>query len=284
MLLGKNGLSNTQGKLMEIRVLLLGDIVGVPGCAIFQKHIDKLKREHKIDAVIVNGENSAADGMGITSRLAKFFKHNGVDVITSGNHIWHKKEIYDYLNENHDLLRPANYPSGVPGVGMTTFKCKDHVIAVINLQGRVFMRQYLECPFRTVQTLLTLLQEKTNIIFVDIHAEATAEKIGIGYFLDGKVSCVAGTHTHVQTCDERILPKGTAYISDLGMSGALNSMLGMKKDALIQQFMNQLPVRFVVETEGPFILTGAVVTVNAKTGKATAIKTIKVIDDDITLS
>ncbi len=268
----------------KIRVLLLGDLVGVPGCTIFQKHVNTLKEKYDIDAVIVNGENSASDGMGITPRVAKFFKHNGVDVITSGNHIWHKRDIYPYLNEHHDLLRPANYPAGVPGVGMTTFSCKGFDVAVINLQGLVFMRDHLECPFRTAQTLLTMLKEKTNLIFVDFHAEATAEKIGLGYFLDGEVSCMVGTHTHVLTADERILPKGTAYISDIGMAGALNSMLGMKKDALIKRFLNQLPVRFVVETEGPFIMTGVVVTVDTGSGKAEEIKRVKVIDRDIVLT
>lgn len=268
----------------QIRVLLLGDLVGVPGCTIFQKHIERLKQDYAIDAVIVNGENAAGDGMGITPRIARSFKHNGVDVITSGNHIWNKKEIYEYLNEHHDLLRPANYPSGVPGVGMTTFRCKDQEIAVINLQGRVFMREHLECPFRTAQTLLTILKQKTKLIFIDFHAEASSEKIGLGYFLDGQVSCIVGTHTHVLTADERILPQGTAYITDIGMGGALNSMLGMKKDILIQRFLTQLPIRFVVATEGPFIMTGVVVTVDVTSGKATAIEPIKVIDSDIVLS
>jgi len=267
----------------HIKVLLLGDIVGVPGCTIFQKHIDRLKKEHKIDAVIVNGENSAPDGRGSTSKTLNFFKHNGVDVVTSGNHIFNKKDIYEYLNEHHDVLRPANYPTGTPGVGMTTFECKGHQIAVMNLQGRVFMRENLDCPFRTAETLLTILKNKTNLIFVDFHAEATSEKIGLAYFLDGKVTCVAGTHTHVLTADGRILPKGTAFISDLGMSAALNSMLGMKKENIIRYLMTQLPVRFAVETEGPFILTGAIVTANATTGKAEHIETIKILDDTITL-
>jgi len=270
--------------MKEIRILLLGDIVAVPGCTIFQKHIDRLKTEYNIDAIIVNGENAAADGMGITPRIVQFFKHNGVNVITSGNHIWNKKEIYDYLNEDHTLLRPANYPSGAPGVGMTTFTCNNYVVAIINLQGRIFMREDLDCPFRTAQTLLTVLKGKTNLIFIDFHAEATAEKIGLAYFLDGQVSCVVGTHTHVFTADQRILPKGTAYISDLGMAGALNSMLGMKKNILIQRFLTQMPARFIVETEGPFFMTGALVTVNTTTGKAEAIEPITVIDSDIVLS
>ncbi|TET06591.1 TIGR00282 family metallophosphoesterase [Candidatus Dependentiae bacterium] len=267
----------------QIKVLLLGDIVGVPGCTIFQKHIDRLRNEHTIDAVIVNGENAATDGLGITQKLVRFFRHNGVDVVTSGNHVWNKKEIYDYLNEHHDLLRPANYPSGVPGVGITTFKCKEHLVAVINLQGRVFMRENLDCPFRTAQTLLTILKEQTKLIFIDFHAEATAEKLGLGYFLDGQITGMVGTHTHVLTADECIFSQGTAYISDLGMAGALNSMIGMKKNILIQRFLTQLPVRFVVETEGPFIMTGVLITADTRTGKATEIKRITVVDDDITL-
>jgi len=267
----------------QIRVLLLGDLVGVPGCTIFQKHIDKIRQEYNIDAVIVNGENSANDGLGITPKNMHFFKHNNVDVVTSGNHIWNKRTIYSYVDEHHDLLRPANYPAGVPGVGMTTFNCKGYEIAVINLQGRVFMREHLECPFRTVQTLLTILKDKTNLIFVDFHAEASAEKVGMGYFLDGKVSCLVGTHTHVLTADERILPHGTAYITDIGMGGALNSMIGMKKEPLIQRFLNQLPVRFTVDTDAPFVMTGVVVTVDTLSGKAFNIEPIKVIDEDIEL-
>lgn len=267
--------------MSSIRVLLIGDVMGSPGRTMFQKHIDHLRKIHKIDAVIVNGENSDARGRGITSRIVKFFRHNGADVVTSGNHIWANKEIYSYLDENSDLLRPANYSSSAPGVGVTMFNCKGYVIGVINLIGRIFMKDHVDCPFRTAESLLTYLKGKTHIIFVDMHAETTSEKIGLGYFLDGKVSGVVGTHTHVQTADERILPKGTAFITDLGMTGSLNSMIGMKKEPIIQHFLTQMPVRFTVEETSPVIMTGVWIEVDADTGKALAIERIKVIDDDI---
>lgn len=269
--------------MSRLRILFLGDIVGKTGRAMFQKHIGRMRRELSIDAVIVNGENSS-HGRGITSRVMKFFKHNGVDIVTSGNHVWHNKEIYPYLDQNRDLLRPANYPSGCPGVGVTTFTCKGYEIGIINLQGRVFMRDHVECPFRTAESILTYLREKTPCIFVDFHAEASSEKMGLAYFLDGKVSAVLGTHTHVQTADERILPGGTAYITDLGMAGSWNSMIGMMKEQVIQRFINQLPVRFTVDTELPIIMTGALVDVDPTTGKALDIQSIKVVDESLTFS
>ncbi len=266
---------------MNVRVLFLGDICAGPGRAVFQKHIAHLRQSYKADAVIVNGENSASNGKGITSRIMHFFKHNGVNVVTSGNHIWAQREIYNYLKTNTDLLRPANYPSGCPGVGVTTFEIGTHTVGVINLQARTFMREFVSCPFRAAESILTYLKPKTNIILVDFHGEATSEKMGLAYFLDGQVSAVVGTHTHVLTDDARILPGGTAYISDLGMSGALNSMIGMKKEPIIQHMMTQMPIRFEVETNGPMILTGACLEIDSTTGKATAIVPIKVIDKDI---
>ena len=268
--------------MKTVRVLLLGDIVGAPGRAIFQKHIAELKRKYAIDAIIVNGENSAR-GRGITSRIMKFFRHNGVDVVTSGNHIWRFQEINSYLDTHDDLLRPENYPTGCPGSGLTTFKCGDITIGVLNLQGRVFMRDNVDCPFRTAQSALSFLKSKTNLIVVDFHAEATSEKMAMGYFLDGKVSAVVGTHTHVQTTDNRILPKGTAVISDLGMSGALNSMIGMKKEPIIQNFLKQMPVKFVVDREGPMLLCGVWVEIDTATGKALKIERIRIVDEEIHL-
>lgn len=265
----------------RLRVLFIGDVVGSPGRIMFQKHIDRIRQEYNIDALIVNGENSDARGRGITSRIVGFFKHNGVNVVTSGNHIWANKEIYGYLENNTDLLRPANYPAETPGVGVTTFDCKGHTIGVINLMGRVFMRDHVTCPFRAAESILTYLKTKTNIIFVDFHAETTSEKNGIGYFLDGKVSGVVGTHTHVQTADERILPKGTAYITDLGMTGSLNSMLGMKKEPIIQHFIKQMPVKFSVEESSPMIMTGAWIEVDIATGKAVSIERIRIVDEEI---
>lgn len=269
-------MQNSQNRL---RILCIGDVVGSSGCAMFQKHAQQLRRKYAIDALIVNGENSDSKGRGITSRLVTFFKHNGADVVTSGNHIWANKEIYNYLAEHTDLLRPANYHSSAPGVGVTTFLIQGNTIAVVNLIGRVFMRDYVDCPFRTAESILTYLKDKTNIIVVDMHAETSAEKIGLGYFLDGKVSAVVGTHTHVPTADERILPRGTAFVTDLGMTGALNSMIGMKKEPIIQNLITQLPVKFVVDETGPFVMTGVLIEVDVDTGKAMHIERFKLIDE-----
>ncbi len=266
-----------------LKVLFFGDVCAAPGRAIFQKYSLKLKEQYRADALIVNGENSASNGKGITPRIMQFFKHNGADVVTSGNHIWAAREIYNYLKENKDLLRPANFPASCPGVGVTTFAVRSFTVGVINLQARTFMREFTSCPFAEADSLLTYLKTKTNIILVDFHGEATAEKMGMGYYLDGRVSAVVGTHTHVQTADARILPGGTAYITDLGMAGALNSMIGMKKEPILQHYMTQMPVRFEVETTGPFFLTGACVTIDTGSGKATAIEPFRVIDHEITL-
>jgi len=264
--------------MKSIRFLMLGDIVGAAGRAIFQRHIDKIRKEHAIDAVIVNGENSA-HGVGITPKIADFFKSCGVNVITSGNHIWHKKEIFPYLAAHHDLLRPANYPSGAPGVGVTTFSINSATAAVINLQGQVFMRENIESPFRTAETILTYLRDKTKLIFIDFHAEATSEKIALGVFLDGKVTAVLGTHTHVQTADERILPNGTAYVTDVGMAGSINSLLGMESSPIIQRFLTQLPVKFTVAMNPPYRLDGVIVEADPMSGKALSIKRIEIIDN-----
>ena len=266
--------------MSRLRVLFFGDIVGKTGRMLFQKYSARIRQELEVDALIVNGENSS-HGRGVTSRVMKFFKDNGVDVVTSGNHIWHNKEIYPYLDSNKDLLRPANYPSDCQGVGVTTFSCKGKEIAIINLQGRTFMRDVVECPFQAAKSILTYLKDKTNIIFVDFHAEATSEKLGLAYFLDGKISGIVGTHTHVQTADERILPGGTAYITDLGMAGSLNSMIGMLKEPIIRRFITQMPVRFSVDTQPPFILSGVYIDVDTDTGKALEIKRIQIIDDEM---
>jgi len=265
--------------MSHIRVLFLGDIIGVTGRTLFQKHIGRIKRELQIDAIVVNGENSS-HGRGITSKIMKFFKHNGVDVVTSGNHIWRQKEIYSYLSENDDLLRPANYPTACPGSGVTIFSCKGHEIGVINLQGRIFMRDHVDCPFKTADTILTYLKSKTNIIFVDFHAEATSEKMGLAYHLSGKISGLVGTHTHIQTADERIFPGATAYISDLGMAGSLNSMIGMKKEQIIKHLMTQMPVKFEVETQAPYIMTGVYIDVEPTSGRALDIQRVKIIDEE----
>lgn len=264
-----------------IRILFIGDVVGPLGRAVFQKHINALKSEHQIDGVVLNGENSSSDGKGITSRIVQFFKHNGVDVVTSGNHIWAKKDIYNYLALNKDLLRPANFPSICPGVGVTTFMAAGHTIGIVNLQGRVFMHQHLDCPFRTAESILTYLSSKARIIFVDFHAETTSEKIGLGHYLDGHVTGIVGTHTHVQTADERILPKGTAFITDLGMCGARNSMIGMKVEPIVNNFLTQMPHKFIVEITPPALLCGVVIEADPDTGKALSIKRVQIIDETI---
>lgn len=266
-----------------LRVLFIGDVIGVTGRVMFKKHIDALKEKYKIDATIVNGENSATQGRGITPRVAKFFKDNGVDVITTGNHIWYKREIYSYLEQHTHLLRPANFPTGSPGIGMTTFLCKNYVIGIMNIQGRVFMRDLIDCPFRTAKSILSFLQSKTNLIFIDFHAEATSEKMAMAYLLDGRISGLVGTHTHIQTADERVLPGGTAYITDLGMVGSLNSMLGMKKDAVIEHFLVPIPVRFSVDTSLPVVLCGAIIEVDVDTGKATRIERIQLRDNELSI-
>ncbi len=269
--------------MSTLRVVLLGDICGPAGRSVFQKHSAALRSRYEADALIVNGENSAATGKGITSRIMHFFKHNGVNVVTSGNHIWAQREIYAYLKEHKDLLRPANFPSGCPGVGVTTFEVGQYTIGVMNLQARTFMREFVNCPFRTADSILTYLAPKTNIILVDFHGEASSEKMGLAYYLDGKVSAVVGTHTHVLTADERILPGGTAYITDLGMAGSLNSMIGMKKESIIHHLITQMPTKFEVDTSPPMILTGVCVEIDTTTGKALRIEAIKIIDEDIHL-
>lgn len=266
--------------MKTIRVLFIGDVVGEPGRNVVARHLKQLQQQHKIDMTVVNGENSSNQGRGITPKIADFFFGLGVDLITTGNHIWYRREIYPYLDEKRTILRPANFPSGAPGVGVTTIEIKDCTIGVINLQGRVFMRELVECPLRTVDSLLTYLKDKTNIIFIDYHAEATSEKEALAYYVAGRVSGVVGTHTHVQTADERILPKKTAYITDLGMVGALNSMLGMQKDPIIQHFLTQIPVKFTVDANPPYVLSGAVIEVDAETGDAIGINRVRVIDEN----
>jgi metallophosphoesterase (TIGR00282 family) len=264
------------------KILMIGDVVGASGRAVFQRHVAALVSKHGIDLLIANGENSA-HGLGITPRLVEFFKKNGVDVITSGNHIWHRKEIFPYLSSHQDLLRPANFPSGVPGVGVTVVHKQGTAYAVVNLMGRVFMRENLDCPFKSLDTILTYVRDKARIICVDFHAEATSEKQALAAYFDGRVTAVVGTHTHVQTADECIMPHGTAYITDVGMAGAVNSLLGMEAQPIIQRFLTQMPTRFSVELNPPYMLQGVVIGVDAITGHAVSIERVRVIDDRVTV-
>jgi metallophosphoesterase (TIGR00282 family) len=269
---------------MKLRILLLGDIVGAPGRAMVAKHIDALKRTYRVDACILNGENSASSGRGITPTIAKFFFDNEVDVITTGNHVWAQKEIIPYIATSKNLLRPINFPADCPGTGVTTFTCKGYHVGVINVQGRVFMKEYLSCPLRACDSAITYLKPKTSVILVDMHAEATAEKAALAYYLDGRVSAVVGTHTHVQTNDARLLPQRTAFITDLGMAGALDSAIGVQAPVIIQQTLSQMPVKFVLETKGPFVLSGACVEIDVQSGRATEIIAVRVIDEAINLT
>ncbi|MCM8781458.1 MAG: TIGR00282 family metallophosphoesterase [Candidatus Omnitrophica bacterium] len=255
-----------------MRVLLIGDIVGHPGRNAVKELLPILQREENVDFVIANAEN-AAGGSGVTPQIGdELFKY-GIDVMTTGDHIWNRKEIFGYLEKTKNLLRPANYPKGVPGFGSYVINKKSASVGVINLAGRVFM-EAIECPFRVVMEELKGVSKETNVIFVDIHAEATSEKVALGWYLDGVVSCVFGTHTHIQTADERILPKGTAYITDLGMTGPYDSVIGRRVDQILTRFITQLPTRFEMADEN-VQLAGALVEVDEISGKAVSIKRIQ---------
>lgn len=265
----------------NIKVLFFGDLVGAPGRSTLQRHLPRLKEKFNPNYVIVNGENCADDGRGITPKHMQFFKRIGVDLVTSGNHIFAKKEIYPYLASAKDLLRPGNFPGSCPGLGVTVLTGGPAPLGVVNLQGRVFMREHLDCPFRALESTLLYLKTRTSAIIVDFHAETTSEKACFAYAFDGKVSAVFGTHTHVQTADDRILPGGTAFITDLGMGGALNSSLGMKKDIIIHTLTTQMPMKFEVEMAGPMILSGVYVTINSATGKAVSLERFQVCDEGL---
>ncbi|MEJ2069544.1 MAG: TIGR00282 family metallophosphoesterase, partial [Syntrophobacterales bacterium] len=216
-----------------MNILFLGDIVGSPGRRAVEEVLDRLVDRHFIDLVVGNGEN-ASGGIGITPPVADQLLNMGIDLLTSGNHIWKHRDILPYLEETDRLLRPANYPPDTPGRGHTVLETAiGEKIAVINLEGRVFMNP-LECPFRTADQILSQVPPEVKVILVDMHAEATSEKLAMGWYLDGRVSAVLGTHTHVQTADERLLPQGTAYITDVGMTGPINSVIGMKTEVILE--------------------------------------------------
>lgn len=256
-----------------MRVLFIGDIVGEPGRHAIKELVPKLIKREKIDFVVANGEN-AAGGSGITPMLADELLGYGVDVITTGDHVWKRKEIVDRISTDSRILRPANYPRGTPGSGSTVVESKGGVsVGVINLQGRVFM-QAIEDPFKAVKAEIERIKNKARVIIVDIHAEATSEKIALGWFLDGEISAIIGTHTHVQTADEKILPKGTAFLTDAGMTGPFDSVIGRNKEQIITRFMTQMPAKFEVP-EGDIQLHGAIVDIDEKTGKAEAIKRVQ---------
>jgi len=256
-----------------LHILLIGDIFGEPGRRATLGLLPRLRAEHELDLVLANVEN-AAGGFGVTPPIAEGLLRGGVDVLTSGNHIWDKKEIVPFIGKENLLLRPANYPAGTPGVGSIVVKAGAHKVAVLNLQGRAFLPA-IDCPFQVADQELPRLRQDTPIIIVDLHAEATAEKQAIGWYLDGKVSAVLGTHTHVQTADERILPQGTAYLTDVGMTGPIDSVIGIDREIAIQRFTTQMPVRFE-PAKGRAVLHGALVRVDAESGRAVAIERLRV--------
>ncbi|MEI3395194.1 MAG: TIGR00282 family metallophosphoesterase [Clostridia bacterium] len=254
-----------------MKILAVGDIVGSAGINELKQKLKKIKEEEKIDFVIVNGENSA-EGMGITEKNFKDITSLGVDCITMGNHTWGKKDIFKFI-DNPKIIRPANYPNGVVGKGYNIYKCKDKKIAVINLIGRVDINILTENPFLEANKIIDKIKNEVDMIFVDFHAEATAEKIALGYYLDGKVTAVFGTHTHVQTADEKILPNGTAYITDIGMTGPKYSVIGMNIQASIKRFETALPERYKI-AEGECILNGVIFDVDDTTSKVKKIDKI----------
>jgi hypothetical protein len=256
-----------------MKVLFIGDIVGKAGRRAIREGLPKLVERLKIEFVIANAEN-AAGGFGITKPVGEEIFSLGVNVLTSGNHIWDKKEAISYIQEENRLLRPANYPATVPGNGSIVLNTHRHEkIAVLNISGRVFMN-HVDCPFRVAKAEIQRLKEQSKIIIVDFHAEATSEKLAFGWYLDGEVSAVIGTHTHVQTADETILPKGTAFITDVGMTGPIDSVIGIKKEQIIGKFLNSIPVRFET-AKGESILSAVVIDINSQSGFATDIQRIQ---------
>jgi len=254
----------------DYRILFLGDVVGKPGRAIIAEGLPSLRNTYEPLFTIVNGEN-AAGGVGITPEIAEEFYAAGADGITLGNHAFNKREIFPYLSSAKPIVRPSNLPEGVPGKGIVVIAKSGIELAIINLCGRVFLDNY-DDPFRESNRLLKDL--KTPHVLVDFHAEATSEKIAMGWHLDGRVTAVIGTHTHVQTADEQILPGGTAYITDVGMSGPLPSVLGMDKDVILTRFRTSMPTRFEVANE-PGVIYGVVITVEMKSGRARSIERIR---------
>jgi metallophosphoesterase (TIGR00282 family) len=260
-----------------MKVLFIGDIIGKPGRRAVNRLLPSIVNENEIDIVIANCEN-AAGGFGVTRKVVDELYRNKIDVLTSGNHIWDKKEISEFIDDYETLLRPANYPEGSLGHGSIIANgISGRPVGVLNLEGRVFMRS-LDCPFRAAEREIDQLKKKTNIIIIDMHAEATSEKQALGWFLDGKVSAVVGTHTHVQTADERILPKGTAYITDVGMTGSFDSVIGIKKDIIIQKFLTSFPARYDVAKKNVW-LQAVVINIDDASGKSFGIKRLNLSPD-----
>lgn len=258
-----------------MNILCIGDIVGRPGREALAQVLPKIKKDHSIDFVIANAEN-ASGGSGLISKNADEILSFGVDVITMGDHVWDRPEIFAYLQEYpQKIIRPANFPEGVPGAGWTITTSANGVkVGVINLLGRTFMRYNVLCPFLTLEGIVAQINKQTPLIMVDMHAEATSEKVALGHFSDGKVSSVFGTHTHIQTADEKILPEGTAYITDLGMTGPDDSVIGQDKLKIINRFLTSMPHKFEV-AKAQATVQGIIVSVDPKTGRAEGINRIQ---------
>ena len=251
-----------------MNILLIGDVVGKVGRRAVASLLPEIRRTHDLDIVIANGEN-AASGKGLTPSTADELFEAGVEIITSGNHIWRYNEIYPYLDGEAPVLRPLNYPEGAPGRG---FLCHNGV-AVINLMGRTFMPGSLDCPFRGADDALANI-ENCDIIIVDMHAEATSEKAAMAWYLNGRVSAVIGSHTHIPTADARVLPKGTAFVTDVGMVGSRDSILGVMKQPVIDGFLNQLPARFTTDEHGPVVFNSVLIQIDEASGRATGIQRV----------
>lgn len=261
-----------------MRLIFVGDVVGSMGREMVTTYLPRLKQKYRPQVTILNGEN-AASGRGITEKIYKKFLQDGVDVVTLGNHAWDNRDIFEFIDEAKKLVRPANFPAETtPGQGIVYVKVNQLELAVINLQGRVFMND-LDDPFKKIEALVTEAQERTPLIFVDFHAETTSEKQAMGWFLDGHVSAVVGTHTHVQTNDGRILPQGTAYLTDVGMTGPYDGVLGMKQEGVLGKFRTGLPHRFEVVESGRNNLSYCVIELNDQTGQATKIEYGQINDD-----
>jgi 2',3'-cyclic-nucleotide 2'-phosphodiesterase len=262
-----------------MNILFIGDIVGRPGRELIRKGVRALAEKHEADLVIANAENAAA-GFGITRDIGDTILEHGVDVMTSGNHIWDKKDVLEYIVTEPRLLRPANYPAGAPGRGSYVARTGDgREVGVINVMGRVFMTP-IDDPFAVVLREIEAIRHRTRLIVVDFHAEATSEKIAMGWHLDGKATLVVGTHTHVQTADERILPNGTAYMTDAGMTGPHDSIIGMERDPSLARFLTGMPTKFEPATGNPR-LNGVLVTADDRTGRATTVARISYSDGEL---
>ncbi|MCH1623708.1 TIGR00282 family metallophosphoesterase [Fredinandcohnia quinoae] len=259
-----------------MKILFIGDVVGSPGRNMISEYLPKLKAKFHPNITIINGEN-AASGRGITQKIYNGFIEAGAQAVTLGNHSWDNKDIFEFIDSANYLVRPANFPTNTPGKGMVFCRSLGQEIAIINLQGRTFLPP-LDCPFEKADKLIEEAKKRTSIIFVDFHGEATSEKQAMGWYLDGRVTAVVGTHTHVQTADNRILPKGTAFITDVGMTGPYDGILGMDRNAVIKRFLTALPVRFEV-AEGRSQLSAVLIDIDQKSGTAKSIERILINDD-----